>query len=229
MPASRTSSSTCSSRARRRDRRRDRAAGGFDRRPDRRLHVEGIRRLLPQGARRAPAARRRHPRRPDLAIRCSPKRTSSARRRSILEEIKMVEDTPDDLVHEIFAEGFWSDHPLGRPILGTPASVSALDQRDAAGATSRDTYVASNFVGRRGRQSRARRRAGAARSARSPTSPHNGSAGRRSRAPIVAHRRSRCARRSSSRATSCSAPRRCRSTIRIATPATRSTPRSAAR
>ena len=33
----------------------------------------------------------------------------------ILEEIQMVEDTPDDLVHEIFAEGFWSGHPLGRP------------------------------------------------------------------------------------------------------------------
>src|SRR6188768_2392052 len=63
----------------------------------------------------------------------------------ILEEIKMVEDTPDDLVHEIFAEGFWTNHPLGRPILGTPASVSALDQ-----ATLRDyfsqTYVAANFV-----------------------------------------------------------------------------------
>ena len=46
----------------------------------------------------------------------------------VLEEIKMVEDTPDDLVHEIFAEGFWNGHPLGRPILGMPATVSALDQ-----------------------------------------------------------------------------------------------------
>jgi predicted Zn-dependent peptidase len=63
----------------------------------------------------------------------------------ILEEIKMVEDTPDDLVHELFAEGFWSDHPLGRPILGTPASVSALD-RATLQAYFTDTYVASNFV-----------------------------------------------------------------------------------
>jgi predicted Zn-dependent peptidase len=46
----------------------------------------------------------------------------------VLEEIKMVEDTPDDLVHELFAEGFWPDHPLGRPILGIPSSVSALDR-----------------------------------------------------------------------------------------------------
>ena len=46
----------------------------------------------------------------------------------ILEEIKMVEDTPDDLVHEIFSEHLWENHPLGRPILGTPDSVSALSQ-----------------------------------------------------------------------------------------------------
>ena len=45
----------------------------------------------------------------------------------VLEEIKMVEDTPDDLVHEVFTASFWPDHPLGRPILGTAASVSALD------------------------------------------------------------------------------------------------------
>ncbi len=63
----------------------------------------------------------------------------------ILEEIKMVEDTPDDLVHEIFAEGFWSNHPLGRPILGTPASVSALDQKTLREYFA-DTYVAANFV-----------------------------------------------------------------------------------
>src|SRR5215204_6719512 len=60
----------------------------------------------------------------------------------ILEEIKMVEDTPDDLVHELFAEGFWSNHPLGRPILGTPASVSALDRATLKQYFSQ-TYVAA--------------------------------------------------------------------------------------
>ncbi len=45
----------------------------------------------------------------------------------ILEEIKMVEDAPDDLVHEVFAQQFWSRHPLGRPILGTPETVSSFD------------------------------------------------------------------------------------------------------
>jgi predicted Zn-dependent peptidase len=44
----------------------------------------------------------------------------------VLEEIKMVEDTPDDLVHELFTENFWADHPLGRPILGTKETVEAL-------------------------------------------------------------------------------------------------------
>ena len=63
----------------------------------------------------------------------------------ILEEIKMVEDTPDDLVHELFAEGFWLNHPLGRPILGTPASVSALDHQTLK-AYFAETYVAANFV-----------------------------------------------------------------------------------
>lgn len=45
----------------------------------------------------------------------------------ILEEIKMVEDTPDDLVTEIFTQNFWKDQPLGRPILGTKQTVSRLD------------------------------------------------------------------------------------------------------
>jgi predicted Zn-dependent peptidase len=44
----------------------------------------------------------------------------------VLEEIKMVEDTPDDLVHELFTESFWEGHPLGRPILGTKETVEAL-------------------------------------------------------------------------------------------------------
>jgi predicted Zn-dependent peptidase len=44
----------------------------------------------------------------------------------VLEEIKMVEDTPDDLVHELFTERFWPEHPLGRPILGTKETVESL-------------------------------------------------------------------------------------------------------
>ncbi|MFN7946422.1 MAG: pitrilysin family protein [Blastocatellia bacterium] len=47
-------------------------------------------------------------------------------RNVILEEIKMVEDTPDDLVFEIFSEKFYPDHALGRPILGTPQTLSSF-------------------------------------------------------------------------------------------------------
>src|ERR1700693_4017402 len=45
----------------------------------------------------------------------------------ILEEIKMEEDSPDYLVHEIFSANFWKDHALGKPILGTPQSVRRFD------------------------------------------------------------------------------------------------------
>jgi len=49
-------------------------------------------------------------------------------RRVILEEIKMDEDNPDYLVHEIFTQNFWKDHPLGKPILGTKDTVKGFDQ-----------------------------------------------------------------------------------------------------
>ena len=48
-------------------------------------------------------------------------------RNVVLEEIKMVEDTPDDLVHEVFVANFWPDHPLGRSILGTAETLSTFD------------------------------------------------------------------------------------------------------
>src|SRR5258705_1104571 len=63
----------------------------------------------------------------------------------VLEEIKMVEDTPDDLVHELFTENFWVDHPLGRPILGTPETVEALTRNGLR--TYFDTvYTAPNMI-----------------------------------------------------------------------------------
>jgi predicted Zn-dependent peptidase len=47
----------------------------------------------------------------------------------ILEEIKIDEDNPDVLVHELFTQAFWKDHPLGWPILGTTTTVGRLDQQ----------------------------------------------------------------------------------------------------
>ena len=47
-------------------------------------------------------------------------------RNVILEEIGMVEDTPDDLVFELHNAAVWGDHPFGYSILGTRESVSSL-------------------------------------------------------------------------------------------------------
>jgi predicted Zn-dependent peptidase len=44
----------------------------------------------------------------------------------ILEEIRMTQDNPEDLVHELFTQNFWHPHALGKPILGTPETVSAF-------------------------------------------------------------------------------------------------------
>jgi predicted Zn-dependent peptidase len=46
----------------------------------------------------------------------------------ILEEIRMTQDNPEDLVHELFTQNFWHPHALGRPILGTPETVSEFDR-----------------------------------------------------------------------------------------------------
>ncbi|MCL2434108.1 MAG: insulinase family protein, partial [Clostridia bacterium] len=48
----------------------------------------------------------------------------------ILEEISMVEDTPDDVAHEALTEAFFQGHPLARPILGTPKSVQGITKQD---------------------------------------------------------------------------------------------------
>jgi predicted Zn-dependent peptidase len=63
----------------------------------------------------------------------------------ILEEIKMVEDTPDDLVHELFTQSFWDGHPLGRPILGLPDTVNGLTS-DVLRSYFNRTYTAGHLV-----------------------------------------------------------------------------------
>jgi predicted Zn-dependent peptidase len=63
----------------------------------------------------------------------------------VVEEIKMVEDTPDDLVHEIFTQGFWENHPLGRPILGTRETVESFDAASLR-KYFRSAYTARNLI-----------------------------------------------------------------------------------
>src|SRR5580658_10709293 len=78
----------------------------------------------------------------------------------ILEEIKIDEDNPDVLVHELFMQSFWKGHPLGWPILGTTETVTRLGQQQlftyhgdrfhggnmifsAAGSLEHDQFVAA--------------------------------------------------------------------------------------
>jgi predicted Zn-dependent peptidase len=63
----------------------------------------------------------------------------------ILEEIKIDEDNPDVLVHEIFTQNFWKDQPLGKPILGTTKTVSGLGQTTLFDYHS-DRFRAGNMV-----------------------------------------------------------------------------------
>lgn len=49
-------------------------------------------------------------------------------RQVVVQEINMIEDSPEDLVHILFQQDFWKDHPLGVPIYGTEESVRALSR-----------------------------------------------------------------------------------------------------
>ena len=51
-------------------------------------------------------------------------------RNVVLEEISTVDDTPDDLVFELFSDRLWRDHPYGYSILGTRETVGALNASD---------------------------------------------------------------------------------------------------
>ena len=48
-------------------------------------------------------------------------------RQVILQEIRMLEDTPDEHIHVLLAQAVWGSHPLGRSILGTPETVTRFD------------------------------------------------------------------------------------------------------
>ena len=48
-------------------------------------------------------------------------------REVVLQEIRMIEDSPEDLIHNLACANLWGDHPLGRSILGTPENLAAFD------------------------------------------------------------------------------------------------------
>ncbi|QWV92228.1 insulinase family protein [Geomonas oryzisoli] len=66
-------------------------------------------------------------------------------RRVVLQEINMMEDTPDDLIHDLFHQHFWKGHPLGMSILGDAESVTGLS-RDAIIAYKDQMYRADDII-----------------------------------------------------------------------------------
>jgi predicted Zn-dependent peptidase len=66
-------------------------------------------------------------------------------RQVILQEIRMVEDTPDELVHVLFSEHCWPGTALGRPIMGTAETVSSTGRRDIRRYLDR-TYLTPRIV-----------------------------------------------------------------------------------
>jgi len=68
-----------------------------------------------------------------------------AERQVILEEIRMRDDTPDDLVHDLFASAVFPQHPIGREITGSPATIEAMT-RDAIADFHAAHYHPSNVV-----------------------------------------------------------------------------------
>jgi predicted Zn-dependent peptidase len=66
-------------------------------------------------------------------------------REVVLEEIAMVEDAPQDLVHDLLSSAVFADHPLGRPVIGRAEVISSISRRSIA-AYHRRAYVAGNVV-----------------------------------------------------------------------------------
>jgi predicted Zn-dependent peptidase len=66
-------------------------------------------------------------------------------REVVLEEIAMYEDTPQELVHDLFSEAVFGNHPLGRPVIGTAEVISTISRRAIANYH-RTAYAGGNVV-----------------------------------------------------------------------------------
>ncbi|MDD3023230.1 MAG: pitrilysin family protein [Syntrophomonadaceae bacterium] len=63
----------------------------------------------------------------------------------IIEEINIYEDTPDDLIHDVFSRNLWKGHAMGSPILGTLDSVGSFDRQEIHDYY-KACYVPANMV-----------------------------------------------------------------------------------
>jgi predicted Zn-dependent peptidase len=66
-------------------------------------------------------------------------------REVVLEEIAMIEDTPQELIHDLFTQAVFGRHPLGRPVLGSAEVIANVSRRSTA-AYHRARYTAGNVV-----------------------------------------------------------------------------------
>jgi len=66
-------------------------------------------------------------------------------REVVLEEIAMVDDTPQELIFDLVTKGVFGEHPLGRPVLGSAQVISSISRRSIA-AYHRRRYTAANVV-----------------------------------------------------------------------------------
>ena len=67
-------------------------------------------------------------------------------RKVIFEEISTVEDTPQELIHELYLENFWKDHPLGRRIGGTKDSIAGISRKDVVSYFERNCHAGRNTI-----------------------------------------------------------------------------------
>jgi predicted Zn-dependent peptidase len=68
-----------------------------------------------------------------------------AERDVVLEEIAMVEDTPQEIIFDLVAKAVFGGHPLGRPVLGSADVISSISRR-SVGAFHRTRYRTDNVV-----------------------------------------------------------------------------------
>ncbi len=76
-----------------------------------------------------------------LLASCFDTREIAKERDVIKEELAMIFDQPHQHVQELITETLWPDHPLGRPLTGTNASLDAIQRRDLVG------YLRAHYVG----------------------------------------------------------------------------------
>ena len=90
-------------------------------------------------------------------------------REVVLEEIAMVEDSPQDLVHDLLAEAVFGTHALGRPVIGRASVISSVTRRSLAGVPPADVHGREHRA-RRGGKPRPRHAPEAPRTRRPPAS-----------------------------------------------------------